>query len=66
LDNGTAILVDVGSVDALFQGMHAAALDPVAGFKRSAAALELYRRDYYASAILPQIEAHYRRVMSDV
>ena len=66
LDNGTAILVDGGSVDALFQGMHAAALDPVAGFKRSAAALELYRRDYYASAILPQIEAHYRRVMSDV
>ena len=66
LDKGTAILVDVGSVDALFHGMHAAALDPVAAFKRSAAALELYRRDYYASAILPQIEAHYGCVMSDV
>jgi len=66
LNDQSAMLVEVGDIEALFEGMHALSLDPAAALSRSTTALDLYRNNYYAGAILPQIESQYERVIGDL
>ena len=64
LNAGTAILVEIGSEDDLFKGMLAVANDRLAADKRAETALQLYRDCYYEAAVIPRIEALYRRVIA--
>jgi glycosyltransferase involved in cell wall biosynthesis len=64
LDEETASLVEIGSVEALAEAMIGCTQHPDQAFERAAKALELYRKSYYQDAILPKIESLYQRIIS--
>jgi len=65
LDEETASLVEIGSVEALAKAMQDCAQHPEQALERAAKALECYKLKYFQDAVLPQIESIYERVLSE-
>jgi len=65
LDETTARLVEVGSVEALTEAMKDCLQSPDQALERSKKALELYRSNYYQDAVLPRIESLYQKVVGN-
>lgn len=65
LDDTTARLVEIGSVEALAEAMKNCVQYPDQALERAAKALERYRRNYYQDVVLPKIEITYQRIMGN-
>ena len=66
LDDATAYLVEIGSVDALYDAMQLAASNRADSLKRAACALVRFQESYCADAVIPRIGAVYRELVSGV
>ena len=65
LNDTAAYLVEIGSVDALYDAMQLAATNREDSLKRAESALVRYKEIYFADAVSPRIEAVYRELVSD-
>lgn len=64
LDDTTAYLVEIGSVDALHKAMQLASTNRSDSLKCAERALFLYKESYSADAVIPRIEAVYWELVS--
>jgi glycosyltransferase involved in cell wall biosynthesis len=63
LSDQSAILVDVGSVDALHEGMRRTCENSKLAFERATNGLELYRSKYSADVVVAEVERLYAEVI---
>lgn len=64
LSETTASLIEVGSVQALYEAMQNYVKKPAQAFERAKNALECYRKHYFEDAVLPEIELVYERLIN--
>jgi len=64
LSADTASLIEIGSVDALYNALCAVVKDPDGTLLRANRALSLYKETYYEAVVIPRIESLYQRVMA--
>ncbi len=64
LSDDLTYFAEIDSVESLMDGLQQIANNPGGAMRKAALALDLYRTTYHENAILPQLEALYRSVIS--
>jgi len=64
LDDSTAHLVEIGSVDSLYRAMKSATVESGDSSQRARHALERYKTGYSADAVVPMVEGVYRDLLA--